>query len=330
MDRDHNKIKMIIFLFGPDAYRLKENLDIVVSSYRKKHENGMSYYRFDMEGGNNFDELANAVKSVSFFDEAKLIVVKNFFSSGSIFFDKLAALASDLNMAGDPPSHKASDGQGKKTVLVFVENGTQSELQKADKGLFSFLNKKPNLVRSIDYLDGTKLSNWVRNKFKENGHDVSPAVANLLIGIVGNESWALANEINKLSNHKKDGLITEKDIDLLVSRKEDGKIFDLIDAVGNQNKTKAFEMMYRLTHSGHESHYLLSMLVYHFENLLSVCEGSVPKHIHPFVAKKAASQARKFSKEELLSKFNRLAELDVISKNGQANLEDAIYNFVVS
>ncbi|HXK40808.1 MAG TPA: DNA polymerase III subunit delta [Candidatus Paceibacterota bacterium] len=320
---------MIVFLYGSDGYRLKENVDTIVDAYNKKHKSGMSHYRFDLESGSDLDRLENAVKSISFFDEAKLIIVKNPFSAGNDFLNKLASLTGDLKVTAD-----------KTTVLVFVENRREKELQKTDKDLFAFLTAKPNLVRAINYLEGTKLSNWVRGKFKEEGHDVSPAVVRLLINVVGNpaladkggagDSWALANEISKLSNYKKRGTVTEKDVNLLVSRKEDDSIFDLVDAVGSQNKAKAFEMLYRLTNSGHDPHYLLVMLVYHFENLLSVSDGSTPKHLHPFVARKAAVQARKFSKEGLLSKFNHLAGLDISSKNGLTNLEDSLYNFVIS
>jgi len=328
---------MIIFLYGSDGYRIKENVDTIVSAYNKKYKSGMSHYRFDLENGSNLDRLENAVKSVSFFDEAKLIIAKNPFSAGDDFLNKLSSLTNGLKVTTD-----------KKTVLVFVENRTEKELKKTDKDLFAFLTAKPNMVKDINYLRGTKLSNWVKSKFKENGQDVSPAVARLLINLVGSDpaksgdrgvsSWALANEINKISNYSTTNRrlrmashesITEEDVKLLISHKEDDSIFELTDAVGNQNKAKAFEMVYRLTNSGHDPHYLLSMLVYHFENLLSVSDGSTPKHLHPFVARKAASQARKFSKEELLSKFNHLAELDISSKNGQVNLEDALYNFVI-
>ncbi len=310
---------MIIFLYGSDGYRLKENVDTIADAYRKKHQSGMSYYCFDLSSKDKFDDFAEAVKSVSFFDEAKLVIVKNPFLAESDLLKKLSSLTDDLKIVAD-----------KKTVLVFVEHRTERELQKTNKDLFAFLTAKPNLVRTINYLEGAKLSNWVRGKFKNNDYNVPSAVADLLTEIVGNESWALVNEINKLSNYKAGGTITEKDVSLLVSCKEDDSIFDLVDAVGNQNKAKAFEMLYRLTNSGPDPHYLLVMLVYHFENLLSVSGGSTPKHLHPFVARKAASQARKFSKDDLLSKFNHLAELDIASKNGRVNLEDALYNFVVS
>jgi len=367
------KRSVIIFLYGSDGYRIKENVDTIVSAYNKKYKSGMSHYRFDLDGTNKFDDFGEVLKTVSFFDEAKLVVVKNPFSAGGDFLNKLSSLSGDLKVVAD-----------KKTVLVFIENRTEKELKKTDKDLFSFLTAKPNMAKDINYLKGTKLSNWVRGKFKENGHDVSPAVISLLINLVGSDpaksedrgasSWALANEINKISNYsiQKARLrpsasgnpnalirinsghsdkfvdldyahITESDVQLLVNRKEDDSIFELTDAVGNQNKAKAFEMVYRLTNSGHDAHYLLSMLVYHFENLLSVYDpepsrqngsygagGSALKHLHPFVAKKAASQARKFSKEGLLSKFNHLAELDISSKDGLVNLKDALYNFVIS
>jgi len=256
---------MIIFLYGSDSYRLKENIDTIVGTYRKKHKNGINYYRFDFENGGDFDLLENAFKTVSFFDEAKLIVIKNFFSAKPTLSNKLISLVNNFKITAD-----------KKNVLVCVENKEAKELQKADKELFNFLTVKPNLVRDIAFLTGAKLRSWVTNKFKENGHNISSIAAERLISVVGNDSWALANEIEKLCNYAdqagiKTGL-TGKDVDLLVSRKEDDSIFDLVDAVGNQNKAKAFEMLYRLINSGRDPHYLLSMLVYHFENLLSVSD----------------------------------------------------------
>lgn len=336
---------MLIFLYGSDGYRIKENVDTIVGAYYKKHKSGMSYYRFDLANVGDYDEILNSIKSVSFFDETKLIVLRNSFLAEPTFSSQINKLAADLKISSDS-----------KTVLVFVENKGEKELQKTDKNLFAFLTAKPNLVRTISYLEGTKLSNWVRGKFKENGQSISSPVVGLLIDMVGHESWALANEISKLSNYKKGGIITEKDLNLLVSRQEDPNIFELTDAVGNQNKAKAFELMYRLTNSGHDSHYLLSMLVYHFENLLSVYDlmetniscpvrssrsggpertrdfiaSATSFGMHPFVARKAASQAKKFSKGDLIWKFNHLAGLDIASKSGQASLEDSLYNFVLS
>mgnify|MGYP001590754029 FL=1 len=326
---------MLIFLYGSDGYRLKESVDVIVDAYRKKHKSGVNFYRFDMEKSGDFDELLNTAKIVSFFDEVKLAVVKNSFA-GKNYSQKIASLIKDMNI-----------GETKDTVLLFAENKSKKELQKSDKDLFEVLNRKNNLIKEIEPLSGIKLSDWVKNKFKENGHSVSPAVVSLLIGMVGNEAWALANEIEKLCNYGHTEPINLDAVNLLVGSKEGGlpaqasKIFDLVDAVGNRTKAGAFEAMYRLVNSGNDPNYILVMLVYHFENLLSVSDfmkkgGSssiqlVAKQcgLHPFVARKAVGQAGKFPEGLLLDKFNYLSGLDIASKNGQVNLEDALYNFVI-
>lgn len=321
---------MIIFLYGSDGYRLKENVDTIVSSHQKKHQSGLNFYRFDFSSDRNFDDLVNAIKSNSFFKETKLILIKNIFCHKD-HSDNLRATIEKL----DP-------GSDKDTVLVFVENQGLKELEKINKPMFSFLCSSKNLVRDIEYLTEPKLSAWIRSKFEESGQNVSLGTARLLADMVGNESWALVNEIMKLSNYRLGRTVTERDIYLLISHKEDGNVFNLFDAVDGQNKIKAFEIMYRLINSGHDAYYLLNMLFYHFANLLSVHDLiredksqavsiiATKCGLHPFVAKKAISQARGFSKEDLLSKFNHLAGLDIASKNGLTNLEDSLYNFVIS
>src|SRR3989344_252705 len=321
---------MIIFLYGSDGYRLKESVDTIVNSYRKKHKSGINLYRFDPERDKNCDGLDSAVKSASFFNEVKLIIIKSAFDNKN-YSQKSISLIKTLNIDAE-----------KDTVLLFAENKNKKELQKADKDLFDLLNRENNIVKEVEPLNGAQLSNWVKNKFKENGHDVSPAVVSLLVGVVGNESWALTNEIGKLCNYGHTVAINSEAVNLLIGKKEESRIFDLTDAVGNRNKTRAFEVMYRLINSGNDPHYILVMLVYHFENLLSVSDlmkrrGSSSTHLiakqcglHPFVAGKAVSQAGKFEEGLLLDKFNYLAGLDIASKNGQVNLEDALYNFVIS
>lgn len=327
---------MVIFLYGSDGYRLKESVDTIVNTYHKKHKSGLNLYRFDPEQDKDCYGLDSAVKSASFFNEVKLIVIKNAFDDKS-YSQKSISLIKNMNI-----------DIAKDVVLVFAENKNKKDLQKANKDMFDILDRKNNLVKEVELLNGTKLSDWVKNKFKENGHNVSPAVVSLLIGVVGNETWALANEIEKLCNYGHTEPINLDAVNLLVGSKEGdlpartGKIFDLVDAVGNRTKAGAFEAMYRLINSGNDPNYILAMLVYHFENLLSVSDfmkkdGSssiqlVAKQcgIHPFVARKAISQARKFPEGFLLDKFSYLTGLDIASKNGQLILEDALYNFVIS
>ena len=73
---------MIIFLYGPDAYRRQEKLKEIVSEYRAKHENP-SLQHFDFREEGKFDEFRDFAKSGSLFDNKKMAVVRN-----SLFLEK--------------------------------------------------------------------------------------------------------------------------------------------------------------------------------------------------------------------------------------------------
>jgi DNA polymerase-3 subunit delta len=311
---------MIIFLYGIDNYRIRENINIIVDSYRKKYKSGLNLNNFDLDEFktiNDFNTLEMALKSNSFFDEARLIIIKNVFNN-KILISKIIFFINEFQIVSN-----------KKIILLFAEFKGTDDIKKINKELFNVLVSKDNLVKEIMPLSGSKLLSWVKNKFKENNCLISSSAVDYLVKIVGNDSWDLINEINKLCNYKIGGIINEKDIDLLIIKKADNNIFDLIDAIGNRNKAKAFELTYRILNSGFDPYYLLNMLVYHFENLLSAFEGVAPRNLHPFVAKKVIFQARNFTKKDLLDKFNQLFNFDIASKDGKINLEDALYNFII-
>ena len=74
---------MIIFLYGKDSYRLKQNLDKIVDEYKKKYS-GLSFSVLDINE-DGLGKLEDTIKTISFFDEKRLIVVKNSFgNAGSI------------------------------------------------------------------------------------------------------------------------------------------------------------------------------------------------------------------------------------------------------
>src|SRR3990167_8335111 len=142
---------MIIFLYGSDSYRLKQNSQIVMDNYRKKHPGGI-FFKFDLSDADETAKAEDAVKSGSLFGEVKLVVLKNTFSNkaGS---DRMGELIKTQNLLKE-----------KDTVLLFVENQEEKELAK-NKTLFNLLAGKDNIVRNVEYLEGEKLTKWVKNEF---------------------------------------------------------------------------------------------------------------------------------------------------------------------
>ena len=88
---------MIVFLYGQDSYRLKQNLDKIIDEHRKKYFSGVSLGVLDFSETDQTTDLGNAVKSRTFFDEKRLTVVKNPFGQAQ----KIADLIKTSDLAAD-------------------------------------------------------------------------------------------------------------------------------------------------------------------------------------------------------------------------------------
>ena len=317
---------MIIFLYGPDSYRLKQNSQIVLNNYRKKHPGGV-FYKFDLADNGEILKVEDAVKSGSLFGDVKLIVIKNVFSDKTVS-DRIGELIKTQNLLKE-----------KDTVLLFVENQDGKELVK-NKNLFNLLANKENTVRNTDYLEAEGLKKWIKNEFVLRKCSIEPDVVRELVTTVGNDSWALANEIDKLCNFKISASIKKEDVALLGFKKVDLNIFDLVDAIAEKNKAKAYEILFKEIKNSRDPYYLLTMFVYGFRNLLAVKDLSdrgmslneITKKakLHPFVAKKTYQSAGKFSLAELKNIYGCLLKMDPRSKEGTVNLLDSLFEFVLS
>lgn len=325
---------MIIFLYGSDGYRLKQNLEKIVAEYKKKHENGMAFYALDFSEnpGGEIENLDNILKTISFFDEKKLIVLKNTFGAG----EKIAGLIKKWDLAGD-----------KDKIIVFAENGKETELAKRSKKFFTLLSGGGNMVRSFELLSGKKLEDWVVREAETIGAKIEPAAARKLVDFANNDSWRLAIELEKLASYAAAGgnnRISEKDIELLVTPKINLNIFETIDAIGQRSRGKAALLLNKHLLEGEDPYYLFSMIIYQFRNLLRVkslantngtstpTSDTIAKKtgLHPFVARKALEQSRKFELEELKQKFTRLADYDTAIKNGEIDIVDCLYQIALS
>jgi DNA polymerase III delta subunit len=68
---------MVIFLYGPDTYRLKKYKDYVLEEYHRKHSSGVNLFSFDFSDLNTGSSLEDSIRSSSFFNEHKLVICKN-------------------------------------------------------------------------------------------------------------------------------------------------------------------------------------------------------------------------------------------------------------
>ncbi len=319
---------MIVFIYGSDSYRLRQAREDIISRYKAKYSSGINLFSLDLSVAENTESLETSLKTSSFFNEHKLIVCRN------VFGNKQSA-EDFLKLIKENKAEKATD-----ITLVVAENLGEKELTTKHKELFKLLSDKDNVVKVIEPLSEARLTEWVKNEFKIRNCSIKePAIKNLT-DATGSDSWALTNEIEKLSAFKNGEEVTASDIAEMTSNETELSIFDLVDAIGSQNKPKALELLYRELKSGREPYYILTMIVYQFRNLLMVeglssqglAQTEIAKKagLHPFVVKKAMSCVSKFKPEDLKLKYKTLLDIDTNSKQGIVNLSDSLYKFVTA
>ncbi|MBI2063161.1 MAG: DNA polymerase III subunit delta [Candidatus Yanofskybacteria bacterium] len=328
MDRNNHKLNyVIIFLYGRDGYRLKQNLEKIIDEYKKKYS-GLGYSVLDFDETGQMALLEDIVKTVSFFDEKRLIVLKKSFNES----DTIGKLIETWSLIGD-----------KQRILIFVEEIDGAELARKNKSFFAILTAEPNVVKSFEFLEGKKLETWITKELRLASIEIEPAAIKKLISYADNDCWRLGQEIAKLTNYRigfDDKKITVADVDLLVYSKENLNIFKIVDAVAGKNKLKAMVLLHNHIENGDDPHYIFSMIVYQFRNLLrvkSLMKNAVPfpmiikkTGLNPFVVKKTYEQCHGYDLDELRRLFASLAQMDIEVKSGVSDIENSLFRFVFS
>ena len=313
-------------MYGPDVYRLQQTKQNIIKEYRKKHSSGVNIFDFDLSDAGNLARLLDTVKSSSFFNEHKLVALSNTFSK-KVVADEVGEMIGVHNIVS------AFD-----ITLMLTEPSNEKDLATKSNVLFKLVTDKQNMVKNFNPLDGTRLAQWVQEEFKFRNCSIDHRALNKLIDAIGNDSWALTNEIDKLTAYAGEREIGIADIDLLVNQSKELNIFELINAIGSRNNKKAFELLYCELKTGRDPYYLLTMAAYQFRNLIVVKDLQRQKYsesdiatktkMHPFVIKKAARSPFQF--EEVAQIYGRLLSIDNGFKLGKLNLEDSLYTLVTA
>lgn len=304
---------MIYFIFGEDSYRSKEKLQEIILGYKEKHKSGLNLLYIDAKEKKFSDFYCN-FKINSMFDEKKLIILSNVFSAKDFQEDFLENVETMENL---------------KDIVVVYENEKVDERTK----LFKSLQKKVK-SQEFNFLQPVMLKKWVLQKFENNKVKIDFDALDLLVEFVKNNPWRMVNEINKLSNYKKNSVIKKEDILLQIKPSIENDIFKTIDALASKNKKQALSLLHKHLENGDNALYLLTMIAYQFRNLLIVKELSdkgIPyptlvksSGLNPFVVRKISYLCNDFSMQELKKIYQKIFQADADIKTGKVDAETSL------
>jgi len=244
--------------------------------------------------------------------------------AGSSAKETMAALAEYLPQL--PPS----------TALVMVE---KRDLPERNVILKAAAGAEWALVKHFDLAQGDALVKWIRTRAKKAGGEFSREAAEALAEVEPNPR-ALDHEILKLLTYVAFARAVEvDDVETLTPAGGEARIFDLVDAIGQQRGPVAIRELHKLLVT-QEPLYVLSMIVRQYRLLLQAKEllngrageGEIAAALKqkPYPTGKICAQARNFSLERLESIYRHLLDYDTGIKTGQIEAAAALDTLVGS
>jgi len=299
-------------IYGEDEFLIKHNINKIINT---KNKENISVIYYDMSE-NTIEEIIEELNTFDLFDNNKVVVCEK-----SIF----------LTSEGKKDNYNTDIlieylEKAKNDNVLIITNNSIDERKKMVKDI-----KKKCSVIKCDKLKDYEIEDYIFKKFNNYGYKIDRYSVKLIFDRIGNDLTLINNEIKKLMMYKLDSKnIVENDILELVPKKIDDNIFDLIDAVVENNKNKIFELYEGLTnYYGEEQTKIIVMIANQFRLMLQckiLCsEGKSESEIasflkvHPYRVKLAIQKSRNTKKETLEKYLLDLANLDINIKSGKTN-----------
>jgi DNA polymerase-3 subunit delta len=297
------KFKPFYLLYGEEDYLKRLYLKRLTSAILGDSD-GMNYSLFE---GRDIDPvmISEAASVLPFFADRRLIVVKN---SG------LFKTSSDLA--------ELLDGMPDTTVIIFVED----EVDKRNK-LYKLV-KEQGTISEMNALDDNNLKLFAASLLEKEGKKITQSAASLIVEKCGSDMLAIQNEAEKLISYTLGrDIVTDSDVEAVITGQITGKLFNMIDAIGLKQKSQALELYYDLITLKEKPMTILYMVVRHMNLILQAKDllerGKRADEIarltgvQPFVAGKCISQSRNFTGDQLMQAIETGAELEEQIKTGR-------------
>ena len=316
-DLKTGKFKHIYLLYGEEAYLIRQYRDRLRDSLCVEGDtmNTSVFSGKDIRPA----ALIDLSETMPFFAERRVIFVEN-----SGFFKKspedLAAYLGELPEA---------------TYFIFVEE----EVDKRGK-MYKQVKKFGSVVEFKRQTDAV-LMQWILGKLKKENKRITRPVMELFLDKTGTDMELITQELEKLLCYtmEKD-VIEASDVEAICANQINGKIFDMVDAIGRKEQKKALNLYYDLLMLKEPAMRILYLVTRHFQILMQLrdmtgkgfdnkqmaAKAGVPE----FAVRKYLGQAKRFSPAQLEEIVRASVQTDENIKTGQMADQLAVELLIIS
>lgn len=313
---------MVVILSGVDTFRSRDKLRQIIAQYQTKHPDGLGFTLLQGEEL-TVSDFAAALSGTSLFSEKRLVVIER----------PEAAPAEVQEHIGD------AVGSLDPVVVLWC-----AEPLAEDSALAKLAAKRSVQHETFEPLRGSALSRWIAGYAAGIGASLERDAVAGLVAAAKNDTWRLANEIEKLAAHAGGGAITVGDVAALVDAPTSPRAFAFADALASRDRARALALLHEHLEAGDSPQALLGMIGYALRTLHLVRSATAdaadrPKPVaalaktlalHPFVVTQALRHAQGFASEDLRRATQLLADTDWYMKTGRFDPALALERFVVA
>lgn len=295
----------LFLMAGEDSFSLLQEVKRWKEAFVDKHGDS-DLEELDGES-TSIEQIISSISTLPFLSEKRLVILRNFLGS------QKADTANELL----PAIEKLPE----TTVLVMVE------LKDPDKRT-SIFKKLSTLATNRLFLKpkGMQLSTWVQRRAELHQGSIQSETATYLTSVLGDDLFALDQEVQKLCLYARGQSITREMIDELVTGNVQKSIFTLTDQLAQKNYSGALQTLEQLQEQGEDPAFIFSMIVRQFRLILelkALSEQNLPAPmmarkmgVHPFVVSSSLRFTKNFTYDYLRQTLAGFLEIDRRLKTG--------------
>lgn len=312
-DLKNSSLGDILLFYGEEQFLVEWAEQQVVSKYVSPAMLSMDKQVIYEDSG--VSDIIGSMKTYSMLSEKRVVIIKD---------------PSLLSSAKPKCSSEEADElinelkSGNDACVVIFESDSVDGRNKLVKEL-----KKAGGSYDFGSLDRHELEAFAAKRIHENGSKIGRQEMDYLIRETGYENresdyklYNFDNDLKKLSAYAAGSQITNEMIEETISGDSESFIFDLIDGISGNDKTRAFEMINtRLSKDQYEAMSLTGAIASQIEIMLEVKElneregldaRSISKRtgINEFRAKKALGYARRYNLEKLRNMLSGIYDVN--------------------
>jgi len=254
----------------------------------------------------NANELYSQILAFPFASQKRVVVVKEYYPN-----------ASEISVLKDIFTNPPSDS------VFIIANVKNTENVKKQKNV--------TVVKCLRQ-DGAVIVKWIQRELMSNGVEISPQLALKIAEYSLFDMWKVSNETQKLLAYLGErGSVTNDDVESVVVKDAEYKIYEMTEQVGKRNFDGALTILNEMLSNGEPAQKLLVSIYYYYRKLFhlvvsdkSESELAVSFKSKEFAITKMKKQAKTFKPKSLKSAIDMLADYDFYSKSGVMTIDSAL------